>query len=89
MSEKYSNDQLYLEGLTSLRFFAALAVVIHHTRNAWANTVVTDYIGQVGWLGVSFFFILSGFVLMWSYKPSLSFRDFIIRRLIRIWPLHL
>ena len=77
-----------LDSLTSLRFFAAFLVAVHHTRSNWAHSTLTDLIGQVGWLGVSFFFILSGFVLMWGYDPSITFKPFIIKRLIRIYPLH-
>jgi len=77
-----------LLSITSLRIFAALFVAIHHTRAAWAHTKVMDFIGQVGWLGVSCFFILSGFVLMWGYNPATTYKQFILRRLIRIYPLH-
>ena len=77
-----------LDTLTALRFFAALFVAIHHTRQMWAHTELTDIIGQVGWLGVAFFFTLSGFVLMWNYDPKFSYRKFLTRRLIRIYPLH-
>jgi peptidoglycan/LPS O-acetylase OafA/YrhL len=77
-----------LESLTSLRFFAALMVAIHHTRTIWAHSAFTDFLGQIGWLGVTFFFVLSGFVLMWGYDPTVTFKRFITRRLIRIYPLH-
>lgn len=77
-----------LESLTSLRFFAALMVAVHHTRTNWAHTAFTDFLGQIGWLGVTFFFVLSGFVLMWGFDPTASYKQFITRRLIRIYPLH-
>ncbi|MBT2549596.1 acyltransferase family protein [Arthrobacter sp. ISL-65] len=42
----------------------------------------------MGQAGVTFFFLLSGFVLAWSMNPSTSKRQFYWRRFARIWPLH-
>ncbi len=47
------------------------------------------WIAEVGWLGVSCFFILSGFVLMWGYDPATPASRFLLRRLFRIYPMHL
>src|ERR1700722_19277002 len=77
-----------LDSLTSMRFVAALFVAVHHTRNTWAHAAPVEAIGQVGWLGVSYFFILSGFVLMWGFDPALPKSSFIWKRLVRIYPLH-
>ena len=79
-----------LLSLTSLRFLAALAIVVEHSRPAfpdmqWAPASLPyDF-------GVSFFFVLSGFILTYSYdnfKGPLLWR-FYIARIARIWPLHL
>jgi len=78
-----------LSSLTSLRFFAALAVLIHHTAGICENLYLFNLVGQVGWLGVSFFFVLSGFVLMWSFDRKISPSVYILRRLTRIYPLHI
>jgi len=77
-----------LDSLTSLRFFAAVIVALHHAKSNWVYNRFTDLMGQFGWLGVTFFFILSGFVLMWGYDPAISYRNFVFRRLARIYPLH-
>lgn len=77
-----------LDSLTSTRFLAALFVAVHHTRPNWMHTHAIDAIGQVGWLGVSYFFILSGFVLMWTYDSGTAKSSFIWKRLARIYPLH-
>ncbi|SAL60316.1 O-acetyltransferase OatA [Caballeronia terrestris] len=80
-----------LKALTSLRFFAAAAIVIHHT--TWyfgygshlANLFPLD-------LGVSFFFILSGFVLYYAHPDLSDWRaaiNFIVARIARVWPAHL
>ncbi|HEX5504816.1 MAG TPA: acyltransferase [Thermomicrobiales bacterium] len=78
-----------LEALTSLRFFAAAMIVILHTRGFFGvpETVLSAFtLGQ----GVTFFFVLSGFILAYVY-PSLDRRGtrrFLVARVARIWPLH-
>lgn len=80
-----------LNALTSLRFFAALAIVIEHSKGAFAATrgipeLPFDY-------GVSFFFVLSGFILTCVYKDRMdsprAVLQFYIARIARIWPLHI
>lgn len=80
-----------LDALTSLRFFAAFAIVIEHSRGAFTSTA---WIGGFPFdYGVSFFFVLSGFILTCVYHNKLdSMRDvgqFYVARVARIWPLHL
>ena len=41
-----------------------------------------------GYLGVTFFFVLSGFVLTWSARPNVSRSTFYWRRFARIYPSH-
>ena len=41
-----------------------------------------------GAYGVTFFFVLSGFVLTWSARPNVSSRTFWLRRFARIYPSH-
>jgi peptidoglycan/LPS O-acetylase OafA/YrhL len=41
-----------------------------------------------GYLGVSFFFLLSGFVITWSARPGERARTFWRRRLLKIFPNH-
>ena len=38
--------------------------------------------------GVSLFFVLSGFVIAWSWSPGVSASTFLMRRAARIWPAH-
>lgn len=61
----------HVRPLTSLRFFAAFWVLLHHAlpRGASAETLRAG-IGETGWLGVSLFFVLSGFLLTVRYAPS-------------------
>jgi peptidoglycan/LPS O-acetylase OafA/YrhL len=84
-----------IASLTSLRFFAALAVVLHHYE--WElPTYVAPLPGhfEKGYLAVDFFFILSGFVLAHVYKAGIEagqFKpgSFLVKRFARIYPMHL
>jgi peptidoglycan/LPS O-acetylase OafA/YrhL len=85
-----------LPELTSLRFFAAAMVVaFHYTEVFWtsAELQLTGLLGRA-YLGVDFFFILSGFILTHVYLRSyaekrFNYVDFIWARLARIYPVHL
>jgi peptidoglycan/LPS O-acetylase OafA/YrhL len=72
-----------LDSLTALRWFAALVVF---TRHAWGGNVVGQHIFGQGADGVSFFFILSGFVLTWSYRSGDTAGAFYRRRFARVYP---
>lgn len=79
-----------LDSLTGLRFAAALAVFGLHLEVLFPFAPyggLTRLVSQGG-TGVSFFFLLSGFVLTWSYRPHDSSVDFYRRRFARIYPLH-
>ena len=76
-----------LDSLTGLRFFAAEMVVIHHFSNFATLPFLWRYQG-FGATGVTFFFVLSGFVLTWSFRPADTPGRFYWRRFARIWPLH-
>jgi peptidoglycan/LPS O-acetylase OafA/YrhL len=78
-----------LDSLTGLRFVAALLVFFHHANNTEAGATlgsVLDRLSQVSGNAVSFFFMLSGFVLVWSRRPDDSARAFYRRRAARILP---
>jgi peptidoglycan/LPS O-acetylase OafA/YrhL len=78
-----------LPALTALRFFAALHVVIFHLQ---ATQVVHgpawyEKLAAVGYVGVSFFFVLSGFILVYTYAGrNLSLKEFWRARFARIYP---
>jgi peptidoglycan/LPS O-acetylase OafA/YrhL len=77
-----------LHSLTGLRFWFAFLVVLHHSLVHWFGHdayVVSDF----GYIGVDFFFVLSGFVLTWSWRPAVSARRFWWNRIARVWPLHI
>ncbi len=90
---------IYFPGLNGLRFLSALAVIITHVElmqdklgleNLWNDLLVHN----LGVIGVSFFFVLSGFLITYlmieerdSFK-SFSVKSFYLRRIFRIWPLY-
>ncbi len=77
----------HLKSLTALRFAAALLVFGFHAQLALDLPAVFAPAGA-GYVGVSFFFVLSGFVLTWSRKPGETPGRFYWHRFARIWPLH-
>lgn len=78
-----------INSLTSLRFFAACMILILHTNGVLFHSL---YFGSMYLqLGVSVFFVLSGFILTYVY-PQLERTDilpFIKSRFARIWPAHM
>jgi peptidoglycan/LPS O-acetylase OafA/YrhL len=80
-----------LAQLTSLRFFAAAMIVVHHSAGlfGFSTSLTQPFIfGQ----GVSFFFVLSGFILAYVYPKLSTYADvryFLHARFARIWPAHL
>lgn len=76
--------------LTSLRFFAAAMIVAGHGSSPWffKDFAITSFDVRPA---VSFFFVLSGFILSYTYAKKLQeirLKDFIIARLARLWPIH-
>jgi peptidoglycan/LPS O-acetylase OafA/YrhL len=90
-----SNTDVYnnkLDQLTGLRYFAALLVFLSHLDWNGSNIFFVTVFKQ-GYVGVSFFFILSGFILSYSYggrivNGSLGFCKYALLRLARLSPLH-
>ncbi|MEU0971278.1 acyltransferase [Streptomyces sp. NPDC005917] len=82
-----------LPSLTGLRWMAALLVFGLHVHNfhyfGGTGARFMSWGFEAGASGVSFFFVLSGFVLMWSARPGDRPRRFWWRRVARIYPVHL
>ena len=76
-----------VESLTGLRWWAAFFVFCHHMTQL-APLPIFDFL-KYGTSGVTFFFVLSGFVLTWSTRPGTRIRTFYRRRVARILPLYL
>jgi peptidoglycan/LPS O-acetylase OafA/YrhL len=78
-----------------MRWMAAFLVFVYHsgTRHLFQNSNVGNSFAtltsKAGWTGVSFFFVLSGFVLTWSARPGDTVPAFWRRRFVKIYPNHL
>ncbi|TLQ43112.1 acyltransferase family protein [Streptomyces marianii] len=77
-----------LPSLTGLRFWAALLVVTYHLSRQVGQIPGASELAWYGRSGVTFFFVLSGFVLAWTYDgKQIPAKVFLRRRFARIWPL--
>ena len=72
--------------LTTLRFPAAFAIVLFHFL---AYTPCPRWVWEGFNAGVSFFYVLSGFILYYNYADLTDRRFFWVARFARIWPVHL
>jgi peptidoglycan/LPS O-acetylase OafA/YrhL len=85
-----------LEALTSLRFFAALAVFFHHYGVPGWISPWLQVMASAGYSGVTIFFVLSGFVLAHNYYGGpgaglapIGLRAYAVARIARVYPLYL
>jgi peptidoglycan/LPS O-acetylase OafA/YrhL len=78
-----------LKPLTSLRFVAALLVFVYHA--PLAQPFAHDH--ALGQAGVGFFFLLSGFILTYTYRGALKTKatvvQFYVARFARVYPAYL
>lgn len=81
-----SERRAALPSLTSVRCFAAVMVFLHHLHVKGNPLLIAPL--ELGYVGVSLFFILSGFVLTWSNKAGRTNREFYLRRFARVYPTH-
>ncbi len=76
-----------LPALTTLRFAAAGMIFMLHAANYFPWAKFTEGIPLAH--GVSFFFVLSGFILTHAYSSrDFSFKSFIRSRIGKLWPIH-
>jgi len=79
-----------LEQLTFTRFLAAISIVVYHYgKNVFPfSHDAINFIFRQANIGVSYFFILSGFVMIIAYhrKDKIEFWDYMKRRFARIYP---
>ncbi len=85
-----------LKALTGIRFFAAYYVVVYHSRLygmllAAGHRAAGNFFAS-GYLAVPLFFLLSGFILAYTYEGQIEqpgdHRRFWEARFARIWPVY-
>ena len=96
-----TNTRTYFENLDGLRFLAFLAVFVAHVFDFSGFKPASDESQHLiehfflhGDLGVSFFFVLSGFLITYlllqekNISNKISISEFYMRRILRIWPVY-
>ncbi|MDB5203447.1 MAG: Acyltransferase [Ferruginibacter sp.] len=95
-------SKVYFENLDGLRFFCFLSVFFFHSFHTESATIEASPVFHFfkktfagnGFLGVNFFFVLSGFLITYllikekRLNNKISVVNFWIRRILRIWPLY-
>ena len=83
-SERVQTATTYLSGVNGLRALGIVAVILYHLRPSSP--------AQGGFIGVTLFFVISGFLVTRSLMRELdshheiSVGRFLLRRLMRLWP---
>ena len=84
-------ERRHFHTFDALRFFSFLVVFLHHV--SFSNSKIIGSFTKSGGIGVSFFFVLSGFLITYillnekNSKGNISLKNFMVRRILRIWPL--
>lgn len=86
-------DRVHFHTFDSLRFLSFLLVFLHHSpvpQDSWLHCFSVE-----GGIGVSFFFVLSGFLITYililekiNHRGKIPLKKFFKRRILRIWPLY-
>ena len=77
--------------LDAVRGLAILVVMVHNTSPKYPILHLQQLFSD-GWMGVDLFFVLSGFlitgILVDTKESEAYFKNFYVRRCLRIWPLY-
>lgn len=94
-------ERIFFPNLDGLRFFCFMSVFLFHSfatdyqdvRTNGLYAFVKYTLASNGFLGVNFFFVLSGFLITYllvvekEHFGKIDIKSFYIRRALRIWPL--
>ena len=91
MPSRLTSTPGYIAPLDGLRGIAIVAVLLFHLGSK-LPALQLDFASRYGWAGVDLFFVISGFlitgILLDSVGSGHYFRNFYVRRVLRIWPLY-
>lgn len=101
-SNQHHSGKTYFDNLDGLRFFCFLSVFLFHSFHTDLPAIKESGVFQFfkfslfgnGFLGVNFFFVLSGFLITYllikekKRNGRIHIVNFWIRRVLRIWPLY-
>lgn len=90
MNDPLPHSKPHYHLIDGLRGVAAIMVVIYHLGEGFCTSPADLWLVNHGYLAVQFFFILSGFVLGYSYDDRwnrMSIGGFLRRRVIRLQPM--
>src|SRR5438128_8931008 len=83
----------HLAALTSARFFAAFHILLFHMgamKGLTRAPIWLQTFASIGYVSVTFFFVLSGFILVYTYGGrDFDLRQFWRARLARVYPVYL
>jgi len=87
----HKSELKYIPGLDALRGFACISVLLFHSN--YVTKVISPGVPfQGGFLGVDLFFVLSGFLIttilvnQYARDSTINFKNFYIKRLLRLYP---
>ena len=88
------DKRIRFSNIEFLRFFFVISIVIYHLFTGWLPVYCSDiplfhHINELtrdSVRAVDFFFIISGFFLVYTFKRDLPVIDFLKKKIIRLWP---
>jgi peptidoglycan/LPS O-acetylase OafA/YrhL len=92
-----STGRLTLGWLQAGRGLAAVAVLLFHLsimmgEQRYGGVAAFEAVTRFGNLGVDFFFVLSGFIILHAHKSDIGHPErvgeYLTRRLVRVWPIY-
>lgn len=84
-----TQDQNFFHALTGLRAIAAYMVYLRHYNPMQPGTGLYNFFDELN-IGVSLFFVLSGFLIAFRYYDAgrFCFKNYMVKRFARIYPMY-
>jgi len=83
------NRIAFLDGYRGIAIFL---VILFHTYSRWNDVLPYNhdysnfFIFKYGFLGVELFFLISGFVILMTLEKAVTFKEFLTKRWLRLFP---